>query len=146
MELFTKKFNDLSVYELYDILQLRINVFVVEQNCPYHECDGYDKDALHTLVFENDRIVAYTRILPPGVRYEEPSIGRIVVDSSIRGTGIGYKIINESIDYIKKEFPGKKIKIQAQAYLENFYTSFGFEKISEEYLEDDIPHIDMIYN
>jgi ElaA protein len=146
MELFIKNFKELTLDELYDILQLRVNIFVVEQECPYPECDGYDKIATHLFFTDNSKIIAYTRILPPSSRYKEPSIGRVIVDSEQRGTGLGYKIMNESIGYIKKEYQSNNIKIQAQVYLEKFYCSLGFKKISEEYLEDDIPHIDMILN
>jgi ElaA protein len=144
MELFVKNFNELTLDELYDILKLRINVFVVEQECPYPECDDFDKIAAHLFIVDNNKIVAYTRVLAPDSRYKEPSIGRVIVNSEKRGSGFGYKIMNESIDYIKKEFQSDNIKIQAQAYLEKFYSSLGFKKISEEYLEDDIPHIDMM--
>ena len=146
MKLSIKKFKELTLDELYDILQIRIDVFVVEQECPYPECDGFDKVAVHLFYQKNNKIVAYTRILPPDSRYKDPSIGRVIVNSGERGTGLGNKVMNESIRYIKDNYPGEKIKIQAQSYLEKFYSSIGFKKISDEYLEDNIPHIDMILN
>ena len=146
MELVIKKFKELTLDELYDILQIRVDVFVVEQECPYPECDGFDKTAVHLFYKKNNKIVAYTRILPPDSRYKDPSIGRVIVNSGERGTGLGNKVMNESIRYIKDNYPGEKIKIQAQSYLEKFYSSIGFKKISDEYLEDNIPHIDMILN
>jgi len=138
-----KAFNDLTNLELHDIFKLRTDIFVVEQNCPYPEIDGKDPKSLHFMGKIDDEIVAYTRILPPGVSYNEPSIGRVVVAESHRGTGLGHELLKRSIEISFANY-GQSIKIGAQAHLEPYYGAAGFKKVSAEYLEDDIPHIDML--
>lgn len=142
-----KKFSELTVDELHDLLQLRINIFVVEQNCPYPELDGKDKIAYHYFVTDDqERIVAYTRIFGPGDYYEQAAIGRVVVDASKRREGLGYDLMKGSIAVVKDLYGTDKIKIGAQKYLRSFYESLGFVKIGKGYLEDGIPHIYMVRN
>ncbi|WP_105148937.1 GNAT family N-acetyltransferase [Streptococcus suis] len=140
-----KSFDQLSLQELYGILTLRVDVFVVEQACPYPEIDGKDPSCLHLLGTDNGELVAYLRILPAGLSYDEVSIGRVVIKPSHRGKGLGRPMMEQAIAYITTEWKESQIKIGAQAYLEKFYQSLGFEPISEVYLEDDIPHLDMLY-
>lgn len=142
-----KKYNELTIDEFHNILQLRINVFVVEQNCPYPELDGKDKIAYHFFAYTEEKpeqILAYTRIFKPGDYYKEAAIGRVVVHPDFRNKKLGYKLIIKSIQQAKKLFNTSTIKIGAQTYLKKFYESHGFIKIGEEYLEDGIPHIYMI--
>lgn len=141
-----KKFNELTNVELYTLLKERTAVFVVEQNCPYLEVDGKDLESFHLFAEKQEEIVAYLRILPPGVSYPEASLGRIFVKKEYRGQGFAEELVSRGIDYIKQELKEERIKIQAQDYLRNFYQSFGFQAISEVYLEDNIPHIDMLLN
>ena len=141
-----KAFDQLSLQELYTILTMRTNVFVVEQACPYPELDGKDPNCLHLLGTINGELVAYLRILPAGLRYDEVSIGRVVVKPSHRGKGLGRLMMEQAIYCITNEWKESQIKIGAQAYLEKFYQSLGFEPVSEVYLEDDIPHLDMLYS
>lgn len=139
-----KPFDALTTKELYAILYERTNVFVVEQNCPYLEVDGKDEASYHLFKEEDGVIVAYLRILPPGVSYEQASLGRVLVKQTHRGQGIAQQLVQKGIDFVHASLGEKTIKIQAQAYLRDFYGSFGFEAISDVYLEDDIPHIDML--
>ena len=141
-----KAFDQLSLQELYTILTLRTNVFVVEQACPYPELDGKDPNCLHLLGTINGELVAYLRILPAALRYDEVSIGRVVIKPSHRGKGLGRLMMEQAIHCITNEWKESQIKIGAQAYLEKFYQSLGFEPVSEVYLEDDIPHLDMLYS
>lgn len=140
-----KAFDELTLKELYAILALRTDVFVVEQECPYPEVDGKDVQSYHLFAQENGEIVAYLRILPPGLSYDEASIGRVVIRASHRGQGLGRPMMQQAIDYIVRVLKEDRIKIGAQAYLEDFYASLGFEQVSEVYLEDGIPHMDMVY-
>ena len=141
-----KSFDQLSLQELYTILTLRTNVFVIEQACPYPEVDGKDPNCLHLLGTINGELVAYLRILPAGLRYDKVSIGRVVIKPSHRGKGLGRLMMEQAIHYITNEWKESQIIIGAQAYLEKFYQSLGFEPVSEVYLEDDIPHLDMLYS
>ena len=141
-----KSFNELSVEELYNILQLRSEIFVVEQNCVYQDMDDKDQKALHVLGKKNNKIIAYTRIFKPGDYFDMSSIGRVIVAKSERQYGYGYDIMNASINAIKQNFNESKIKLSAQCYLKKFYNNLGFIEVGEEYLEDDIPHICMIKN
>lgn len=141
-----KAFDQLSLQELYAILTLRVDVFVVEQTCPYPEVDGKDPNCLHLLGTDNGELVAYLRILPAGLSYDEVSIGRVVIKPSHRGKGLGRPMMEQAIHYITNEWKESQIKIGAQAYLEKFYQSLGFKSVSEVYLEDDIPHLDMLYS
>lgn len=140
-----KKFPDLSLNELYDILRLRSEIFVVEQNCVYNDLDGLDKVAVHQFLRKDGEIVAYSRLLKPGTRFSEHSIGRVVVRQSERGTGLGKEMMEETKRYIINEWGGTKIKISAQSYLQRFYENLGFEIVTEMYLEDGIPHHGMLY-
>ena len=137
----TKNFSDLTTKELHAIYSLRIQVFVVEQNCPYQEVDENDLDCLHLYKIEDGKIIAYARVIAED---EIIRIGRIAVHPSERKKGLGKELVNFAIDVIQKRNPSLPIHIQAQAYLLNFYQSFGFHPISEIYLEDNIPHLDMI--
>ncbi len=141
-----KKFNDLSLQELYDIMALRQEVFVVEQDCPYQDADGKDLAAWHLMGMDkNGKLVAYTRLMPKGISYEKyPSFGRVVISLSSRGGGIGRKLMVETLNWMEKLFPKEDVKISAQCYLEKFYKSLGFEIVGEEYLEDGIPHYPML--
>jgi ElaA protein len=140
-----KKFSDLSLNELYDILRLRSEIFVVEQTCVYNDLDGLDKFAVHQFMRKDGEIVAYSRLLKPGTRFPEYSIGRVVVKQSERGTGLGQEMMEEAKRYIVKEWGATKIKISAQSYLQRFYESLGFAIVTEMYLEDGIPHHGMLY-
>ena len=141
----TKIFNDLKITELYDILQLRSEIFVVEQNCVYNDLDGFDKEAVHLLHKKEGKIVAYARILKPGTRFADFSIGRVVVKESERGTGLGIELMEAAKNHIINALGATKIKISAQSYLQRFYENLGFEVITEMYLEDGIPHFGMLY-
>lgn len=139
-----KAFNELNNYELYEILKLRAKVFVVEQNCVFQDMDDKDQKSLHILGFEDDVLVAYSRLVPSGVSYKEAAIGRVVTDPVYRRNGAGKELMQVSIDKLNEEFGKQPIRIGAQCYLKAFYESFGFIVCSEEYLEDGIPHIEMI--
>lgn len=140
-----KNFNQLKVEEIYKILALRNKVFIVEQECAYLDCDGKDLNSYHLFSEENGEVVAYLRILEKGVSYDEISIGRVVVKNNYRGKGISREMMLKAIEFIENNLKECTIKIQAQVYLLNFYSSLGFKAVSEEYLEDNIPHIDMLY-
>ena len=139
-----KTFKELSTEELYSILQLRSEVFVVEQNCVDQDIDFKVQNALHVIGVKDDAIVAYTRCFKPGFYFEEASIGRVVVKDKERKYGYGYDIMNASIKAIKDVYDTDTIKISAQTYLNTFYTNLGFSNLGEGYLEDGIPHIAMI--
>lgn len=140
----TKIFEELTVNELYDILKLRTDVFVVEQKCAYPELDDKDKKCLHVFATKLDQVIACARIVPPGLSYPEISIGRVAVNANYRKDGMGRILMQHAIDKIEEEFGSQDIQIGAQCYLKGFYQSFGFEIASEDYLEDDILHVDMI--
>jgi len=139
-------FEQLRVQELYEIMALRQEVFIVEQNCPYMDADGKDQQAWHLMGRDaTGRLIAYTRLLPQGVSYPEyASIGRVVSSPSVRGTGAGKALMVKSIEMMRHLFGPGPIKIGAQSYLLQFYSSFGFRSTGEEYLEDGIPHTKMI--
>jgi ElaA protein len=141
-----KEFVELTTAELYAIMQLRNEVFVVEQNCVYQDADGKDQRSLHFCGWDGEQLAAYTRIIPPGISYPEPSIGRVVTSPAYRNTGAGRKLMEESIRHAFERFNADSIRIGAQVYLAKFYQSLGFIQSSEEYLEDGIPHIEMILN
>jgi ElaA protein len=138
-----KKFEDLTPFELYNIMQLRNEVFVVEQNCVYQDADNKDVKAHHFMGWDGDVLVAYTRLLPQGISYTEASIGRVVSNPKYRGTGAGRQLMQNSIENTFILFNCNAIKIGAQLYLKKFYESLGFVQCSPEYLEDNIPHIEM---
>lgn len=139
-----KTFEQLTTVELYNILKERTNVFVVEQNCPYPEVDGKDLRSYHLFKEVDGEIVAYLRILPVGVSYEETSIGRVLVKCEYRGQGLARGIFTEALQFIDQKLQETTVKIQAQDYLRDFYGAFGFEVVSDVYLEDNISHIDML--
>jgi ElaA protein len=141
-----KSFKELTTDELYAILQLRSEVFVVEQDCVYQDVDYKDQKALHVLGYKAEKLVAYTRLFKSGDYFENASIGRVVVAKNQRQHQYGYDIMNTSIDAIKSYFGDTRIKISAQKYLVKFYNNLGFLQVGEEYLEDGIPHVGMIKN
>ncbi|MDF2153187.1 GNAT family N-acetyltransferase [Vibrio sp. CAU 1672] len=141
----TLPFSQLSTYQLYDMLRLRVDVFVVEQTCPYPELDGKDTLAgvYHLLGYQDDQLVACARLLPPGTTYANVSIGRVVTRESARGGGLGHQLLEQAIRQCQTFWPKQTIDIGAQQHLTAFYASHGFGVISESYLEDGIPHVDM---
>jgi ElaA protein len=139
-----KKFDELSVYELYSILRLRSEVFVVEQNCVFQDMDNKDQSSWHLMGWEKNVLVAYTRLVPPGISYEMASIGRVITLQSTRGSGIGKQLMEKSIEQAERLFGKAPIKIGAQLYLREFYQSLGFMQSSDVYDEDGIDHIEMI--
>lgn len=139
-----KPFEALNVNELYDLLRLRSEIFVVEQNCVYLDLDGKDKKALHLIGEYEGKIVAYSRLFDAGISFDNASIGRVIVDANYRDRKWGHDLMREAIAGIKSNFDKDKITIAAQLYLKKFYESHGFLQSSEMYLEDDIEHIDMI--
>jgi len=138
-----KRFEALSVHELYQCLRLRSEIFVVEQNCVYQDLDNKDQKALHLTGEFEGQIIAYTRLFKEGDYFENSSIGRVVVDANYRDKKWGHELIVQSILGIEMHFQTQKITISAQLYLKKFYESHGFVQTSETYLEDDIPHIEM---
>lgn len=142
-----KHFSDLSTREFHDLIQLRINVFIIEQNCPYPELDNKDLDSFHIFgINENGQTIAVSRIVKPGVSYDEISIGRVATDTNFRQTRSGIQLMEFTIKMIHEKFGLVPIRISAQEYLKSFYEKFGFVKVSDSYLEDDIPHIEMLRN
>lgn len=139
-----KPFDSLTVKELYAILRLRSEIFVVEQNCVFLDMDNKDQSCQHLMLYANKELMAYARIVPAGLSYEQPSIGRIVSSNAARGKGFGKQLLQLSIDNCKRLYGNKPIKIGAQLYLRAFYESFGFVQSSEVYDEDGIDHIEMI--
>ena len=144
MKIVVKKFKELSVEEIYQILRIRSEVFIIEQRCIYQDIDGNDEKAMHVMGKNNNEIIAYTRILDSGDCYDFPSISRVVVKEKNRGEERGKEIMKESIKYIKENLKEKTIVLAAQKYLEKFYRELGFIAEGEEYLEDEIPHQKMI--
>ena len=124
-------------------MKLRVEVFVVEQNCPYPELDGLDEVSTHIVYEEDGKVLAYARLVPAGKKYDAPSIGRVIVRKEARGRGLAKELLERSIRYIDEQWKEPEIQLQGQEYLKDFYGSFGFEAISEVYDEDGIPHIDM---
>ena len=144
--IFIKSFSDLTKEELYNILSLRSEVFIVEQNCAYQDIDKKDQSALHVFIKKNNQIIAYTRIFKPNDYFKYSSIGRVVVLKKERRSKVGSQIMSFSIKKIEEIFNEKKIKISAQKHLISFYEKLGFLVTGDEYLEDGIPHIAMIKN
>src|SRR6056297_2210179 len=143
MDIAVKTFEELNTTELYNILQLRSEVFVVEQDCVYQDLDGKDQNALHVIGTKKSNVVAYARIFKPGDYFKEASIGRVVVAKDERRYGYGKEIMEASIQAVKQTLGKTDITISAQTYLRAFYNSLGFKEIGDEYLEDGIPHIAM---
>ncbi|MGB0897492.1 MAG: GNAT family N-acetyltransferase [Flavobacteriaceae bacterium] len=144
MKYIIKTFQELTTNELYAMLQLRSEVFVVEQDCVYQDVDGKDDKAIHVLGYKNNVLIGYSRLFKPGNYFSEASIGRVIIKASERKFGYGHDLIQKSIEIIETQFNTKDIHISAQTYLKTFYESHGFQQIGEGYLEDDIPHIKMI--
>ena len=144
LDIKVKKFNELSIQELYSLLKLRSEIFVVEQDCVYQDLDGKDAKALHVIGINNNEVVAYTRIFKPGDYFDIASIGRVAVHKDYRKFGYGKDIMQASINAVNEKFKEQQIKISAQTYLDKFYTELGFKAIGEGYLEDGIPHIQMV--
>jgi len=142
MQIIIKKYNELTTDELYEILKLRIAVFVVEQNCPYQDIDDKDKAAVHIYMKDENGINAYLRVLPQGVSYAEASIGRVI--SVRRRKGLATTLMKEGISVAKEYFGADSIRIEAQVYARKLYENLGFVQVSEEFLEDGIPHIEML--
>ena len=138
-----KSWAELGTDELYAILAVRARVFIVEQSCPYLDLDGYDRPSWH-LWSGADPVRAYLRVLPPGLKYEEPSLGRVVTAPEARRTGLGRQLIPEGLRRCEELFGPRPVRIGAQRYLERFYGEFGFVRASDEYDEDGIPHIEMV--
>jgi ElaA protein len=139
-----KKFDELTPAELYAILQLRNEVFVVEQNCVFQDADNKDPYCWHFMAWQNNFLAAYIRIVPPGIAYEYPSIGRVVSSPKVRKTGIGRELMERGIAHTEAFYGKLPIKIGAQLYLKKFYESFGFQQVGAVYDEDGIDHIHMI--
>ena len=147
MEWVLKSFKQLDIDELFELLKLRVDVFVVEQNCPYPEIDEKDRhaDTLHLFgTKKNGELAAYLRILPPGLSFKETSFGRVVVTAQYRKQGISNTMVKKALEIIENWRPEKNIRIGAQVYLKQFYESHGFQCVSGEYFEDGIAHIDML--
>jgi len=140
-----KQFNELLPEELYMILRLRAEIFVVEQDCVYNDLDGLDVEAVHQFLRKDGEIIAYSRLLKPGTRFSECSIGRVVVKKTERGNGLGIQMMREAKNFILNEWNAKAIQISAQKYLRKFYEDLGFRIVTSEYLEDGIPHYGMIF-
>lgn len=139
-----KIFDDLSIKELYELLRLRQQVFVVEQDCVYEDIDNQDSVAWHLLGQNGNDLVAYLRVLGPGDKFQEVSIGRVLINLQSRGSGLGQELMRKGIEKVEQQFPQQDIKISAQYHLSNFYQTFGFMQVSEPYDEDGIMHIDML--
>jgi ElaA protein len=139
-----KSFQELSNAELYSILRLRSEVFVVEQNCPYQDLDNKDQKCFHLMLYDGNFLVAYCRLLPAGISYQEISIGRVISAPSYRGKGVGKIVMQLGIQFCEQLFGSAPIRIGAQVYAKGFYSALGFMEEGEEYLEDDIPHVEMV--
>ena len=148
MDFECKKFDELSLEELYETMTLRQEVFVVEQDCPYLDADGKDPVCHHVLgLNDTGNLMAYARLAPQGILYKKyPAIGRVATSKNVRGTGAGKGLMRASLNYCDQLWPGEAIKISAQTYLKKFYENFGFVQSGEGYLEDGIPHIPMVRN
>jgi ElaA protein len=140
-----KYYPELTTNEFHDIIALRLKAFVVEQNCSYLDLDGKDKKCYHLICRDGfGKVVATARILPPGISYTEVSIGRVVLDQEIRGKGIGHQLMEQSMKFINDEFGAVPVRISAQKHLENYYNTHNFISTGKEYLEDEIPHVEML--
>ena len=146
IEWIAKRFDELSLLELYEVMQLRQSIFVVEQNSCYQDADGLDISCWHLLGRTSAEIVGYLRVLRPGQRYAEASVGRLAVDKRYRGTGLGRQLAEEGLRLVNRLYPGQPLRVTAQQYLERFYESFGFVRVGEPFSEDGIPHVEMYLN
>lgn len=142
----SKDFTALSAAELYALIQLRVDVFMLEQSCLYRDLDNKDQKSLHFMAFDpqNQALVAYSRIVPPGLSFTEPAISRVITSLAYRGQGLGIELMERSIALCQEQYPAQAIRIGAQAHLQQFYSSFGFVGEGEIYDEDGIPHIEMV--
>ncbi|WP_027382988.1 GNAT family N-acetyltransferase [Epilithonimonas caeni] len=138
-----KTFSELTTTELYEIIKARVNVFVVEQDCPYPDLDDYDQKAIHLWAEDNGEVLAYCRIFDKGIKYPEASIGRVITTEKGRGKGLGKQLIAYAIDIIENRLRTSEVRISAQDYLLKFYSGFGFQETAKKYLEDNIPHTEM---
>lgn len=138
------KLGELSAEQVYAVLAARVAVFVVEQNCPYQDLDGLDGVAEHLIAWSGADVAGYLRVLGPGTRFDDPSIGRIITTQPFRGSGLGREVVAKGIARTRQLYPGRPVRISAQRYLEKFYGEFGFVVASQPYLEDGIPHIEMV--
>ncbi len=143
MKLTVKKFDELTAPELYRIMALRVDVFVVEQNCVYRELDGKDFAAIHLWLEQDGELLAYARALAPGVSFEEASIGRVI--AAKRRQGLGSRIVAEAIKAARDAFGADRIRIEAQTYAKRLYENLGFRQVSDEFLDDGIPHVEMLW-
>ena len=139
-----KAFNDLTANEVYTILCVRQEVFVLEQECLYLDADGKDTNSFHIMGYDGKEIVAYARIVEPGISYKEVSIGRILTSEKGRGTGAGIELMEQTLTRIETHYGKVPVRISAQTYLLKFYQKFGFESTGKQYLEDEIPHTEML--
>lgn len=143
---YLKTWDELTKDELYELFALRMKVFVVEQDCPYQDADGKDKESIHLFALTDDeRCAACLRLVNPGISYDEWAIGRVATDPEHRSMGLGKELMKKGMDYLKIEKENPAIRISAQSHLQKFYEGFGFKKVGEEYMEDDIPHIEMLF-
>jgi ElaA protein len=138
------RLDELSAEQVYAVLAARVAVFVVEQNCAYQELDGLDAGGEHLIAWSGADVAGYLRVLAPGTRFDDPSIGRIITTQPFRGSGLGRELVAQGIARARERYPGRPVRISAQRYLEKFYGEFGFVAVSEPYLEDGIPHIEML--
>ncbi len=145
MEWKMKKYKDLTIEELYKILKVRNEVFVVEQQCPYQDCDGKDQFSYHLFLEDNKEIIAYCRIVEKGVSYDNMSIGRVLVIEKYRRKGVARKMLINAIRFIEENLNETTIRISGQLYLKDFYKNLDFKEVTDVYLEDNIPHIEMLY-
>ena len=141
-----KSFEELSTQELYQIMKLRIEVFIIEQQCLYQDADDKDQKCYHIMLIKDENLVAYARLVPVGLSFPEVSIGRVITSAEVRGTGAGKVLMNAAIEACKNIFGPVPIRIGAQTYAKDFYVGLGFEDTGTAFLEDDIPHIEMLYN
>lgn len=138
-----KSFEEITTSELYEIIKARVDVFVVEQDCPYPDLDGYDQQAIHIWAEEDQNVLAYCRIFNKGIKYPETSIGRVLTTEKARGKSLGKQLIQYAVETIENRFHTSEVRISAQDYLLRFYSGFGFEDTEKKYLEDNIPHTEM---
>jgi ElaA protein len=140
------RLGELSAEQVYAVLAARVEIFVVEQNCAYQDLDGLDADAEHLIAWSGTgtEVAGYLRVLGPGTRFDDPSIGRIITAKRFRGSGLGRVIVAKGIERTRLRYPGQPVRISAQQYLEKFYRDFGFVTVSQPYLEDNIPHVEML--
>jgi ElaA protein len=137
-------FASLTLMQLYSILAARSAVFVVEQNCPYQDMDGVDEHCMHLVAWHEKDVAACLRIVPPGIKFGEPSIGRVITAQMFRGTGLGRELMRRGVQQLDELYPSRPSRIGAQAHLQKFYSEFGYVTHSEIYLEDGIPHVEMV--